>query len=66
LRCFSGRYSAEEKSATKEIDSDARQEWIRCFRAAFVAHAGLGLSLPEQKQFLDWIELFSGWMVNKK
>ena len=48
------------------IDEAARQEWIRCFRAAFVAHAGLGLSLPEQKQFLDWIELFSGWMVNKK
>lgn len=46
------------------IDETARQEWVRCFRAAFVAEEGLGLNPLEQQQFLDWVELFSGWMVN--
>lgn len=48
------------------IDEAARQEWLRCFREAFVVEEGMGLGLLEQKQLLDWIEMFSGWMVNRK
>ncbi len=48
-----------------EIDEAARQEWLRCFRSAFVEEQGLGLDLPDQQRLLDWVERFSAWMVNK-
>ena len=47
------------------IDERARKEWLRCFREAFVVEEGLGLNALEQRQFLEWIDAFSGWMVNK-
>lgn len=47
------------------IDEAARQEWLLCFRAAFTGSDSLGLSPIEQQELLDWIEQFSGWMVNK-
>jgi hemoglobin len=46
------------------IDEAARQEWLRCFRSAIVAEEGLGLNPVDQKALLNWIDLFSGWMVN--
>jgi len=47
------------------IDEAARQEWLRCFRAAFVTEEGLGLNQLEQNELLEWIDVFSAWMVNK-
>lgn len=47
------------------IDEAARQEWLRCFRLAFDQCGQLGLDKPDQLLLLNWIELFSAWMVNR-
>ena len=48
------------------IDEAARQEWLRCYRTAFLQSEGLGLLPEEQQQLLAWIARFSAWMVNRK
>lgn len=47
------------------IDEAARREWLRCFRLAFDACGHLGLAEPDRTLLLNWIELFSAWMVNR-
>ena len=48
-----------------EIDEEARKVWLKSFKQAFTGCEGLGLSHLEQQELLDWIDQFSGWMVNK-
>jgi hemoglobin len=48
------------------IDEAARQEWLRCFRLAFDQCGGVGLDETDQTMLLNWIEVFSAWMVNRE
>ncbi|MEX2606599.1 MAG: bacitracin resistance protein BacA [Kiritimatiellia bacterium] len=47
------------------IDENARQEWLRCLRLAFDQCGQLGLDESDQVLLLDWIGVFSAWMVNR-
>jgi len=48
------------------IGEAARQEWLRCFRAALGDGAVYGLTPSENAALLDWVESFSAWMVNQE
>lgn len=47
------------------IDEAARQEWLRCFRAALGDGQDYGLSESQARELLSWLEAFSAWMVNR-
>ena len=51
---------------TYKFDEAARQEWLDAFKKVLV-HAPEQYQFPEQhlEGFIQWLEAFSAWMVNK-
>jgi hemoglobin len=48
------------------IDEAARKEWMRCMREALGDGSSWGFTPDDVQQWLDWLEAFSGWMVNTR
>ena len=48
------------------IDEAARREWLRCFRTALGDGSLYALSPGQCTELMNWLEAFSGWMVNKE
>lgn len=47
------------------IDEAARNEWLRCFRETLDEPNQYALSRKSADRLLDFLEVFSGWMVNR-
>lgn len=47
------------------IDASAREIWLDCYLMAFAQCGGLGLNQEDQKTLLEWVKVFSAWMVNR-
>jgi len=48
------------------IDEQARQIWLSCFRTTLAEPARYGFPEEHLPAFLHWLEVFSGWMVNRR
>lgn len=48
------------------IDASARREWMRCMREAMGDGTAWGFTREEVREWLCWLEAFSGWMVNRR
>lgn len=47
------------------IDEAARQEWLRCMREALGDGSDWGFSPEDAASWVNWLEVFSAWMVNR-
>jgi hemoglobin len=50
-----------------EIDAEARNIWLECFRTVLIdADKKYGFPMEHRERFWTFLEQFSGWMVNTK